>query len=126
MLKKSSATLLVLALGFGASAFASGFAYPVANETGTAYRNPEYALRNGALVRVDDLSAPSAATQAGDAPMPGAFTYRGDGIGWEVIPHDFALSGSHLAHSDKCDHMMHAAAAPTTSEVDAMRLMSPG
>jgi hypothetical protein len=126
MLKKSSATLLVLALGFGASALASEFAYPVANETGTAYRNPEYALRDGALVRVDDLSAPPASSQAGDAPIARAFTYRGDGIGWEVTSHDFALSGSHLAHSDKCDHMMHTAVAPTASEVDAMRLMSPG
>lgn len=126
MLKKSSATLLVLALGFGASAFASDFAYPVANETGTAYRNPEYALRNGALVRVDDLSAPSASAQANNTPAPGAFTYRGDGIGWEVTSHDFVLSGSRLAHSDKCDHMMRTAVAPTTSEVDAMRLMSPG
>lgn len=125
MLRKLSATLLVPALVLGAGALASDFAYPVANEIGTAYRNPEYALRDGALVRVDDLAGPS--TSVRDiANARGEFTYRGDGVGWEITPHDFVVAGSRLAHSDRCDHRMHTAVAPAASEVDAMRMMSPG
>lgn len=125
MFIKSSAALITLALGFAVNAFASDLAYPVANESGTAYRTAEYAVRDGGLVRVDDLNtaAPAASTQR--APE-GKFTYRGDGTGWEVAPHKLVFTGGHLMHSNECDHAVHTAMAPTAAQVDAARIQSPG
>ena len=102
MLKPSAALLLVLGSTLGATAFAADFARPAPNETGTVYSNPQYAVVQGRLQRIDDLNA---------------------GNGAE---HDFVLAGATLAHSDKCDHMVRTAIAPTASEIDAMRVMSPG
>ena len=124
MFIKSSAALITLALGFTVSAFASDLAYPLANESGTAYRTAEYVVRGGSLVRVDELNAAgSASTQADDQ---GAFVYRGDGTGWEVAEHKLVFTGGRLVHSNECDHAVHTAMAPTPVDVDKARLQSPG
>ena len=54
------------------------------------------------------------------------FTYRGDGIGWEVAPHKYVFSAGGLAMSDECDHVVRIVKGPTPAEIESGRVLSPG
>jgi hypothetical protein len=70
-------------------------------------------------------AAPSPVRTSSTA-APGNFTYRCDGIGWEITPHKYVFSGGRLVHSDECDHTMRTAEAVTPAVIEAGRKLWPG
>ena len=108
---------------------ADGFVYAGAEESGYQIEQYRY-FRNEEKERHATWRQ-SASPVKGNAPAlaKGAvsgFTYRGDGIGWEVAPHKYTFSAGGLAMSDECDHAVRIVKAPTPAEMDSGRVLSPG
>ena len=101
MSNKSSALLALLAASFIGSASAAEFAYPVANETGSAYRGAEYIFQGGKLVRVDE----AAAVAPVDGAVPDtAWEYVGGDSGWQLKQHAYDFVKGGLVHADAFRH----------------------
>ena len=66
-------------------------------------------------------AAVAATSKAKRAPTPGAFSYSGEGVGWEVTQHKYVWTGSGFAHSDECDHTIRAAEAITPEGIESAR-----
>ena len=106
-----------------------GFVYAGAEESGYQVEQYRY-FRNEENERLATWRQP-ASTVKGNAPAlaTGAvsgFTYRGDGIGWEVAPHKYVFSAGGLAMSNECDHAVRIVKGPTPAEIDSGRVLSPG
>lgn len=102
MSKRSSALLALLAASFIGSGAAAEFAYPVANETGSAYRGAEYILQGGKLVRVDEAAA--AAPVYGAFPADSDWEYVGGDSGWKLKQHEYGFSKGGVIHADAFRH----------------------
>lgn len=76
--------------------------------------------------KANSTAAAKAPVRTNAKGAPANFTYRGDGIGWEITPHKYVFAGGRLAHSDECDHAMRTAAAITPADVEAGRKLWPG
>ena len=98
---KQSAAILLLGAGFAGAAISADLAYPVSDETGTAYRAAEYALRAGKLVRVDHADGAPAVAPA--TPASEWLLVAGD-TGWELKPHAYDISQGRLVHADEFAH----------------------
>ena len=106
-----------------------GFVYAGAEESGYQVEQYRY-FRNEEKERHATWRQPASAVK-GNAPAlaTGAingFTYRGDGIGWEVAPHKYVFTAGGLAMSDECDHAVRIVKGPTPAEIESGRVLSPG
>ena len=56
----------------------------------------------------------------------GGFEYVGGDAGWQLAQHKYEFTNGKLVMSDECDHAIRSAQAPTPSDVESARRLSPG
>ena len=54
------------------------------------------------------------------------FEYVGGDAGWQLSQHKYEFVNGRFAMSDECDHAIRTAIAPTPTEVEKARQLSPG
>jgi hypothetical protein len=86
---------------------------------------PAYAYENGRFVLLNAPAASAATARAQTAVFAG-FEPAGGDAGWQLAQHKYDFVNGKLTMSDECDHAIRTAQAPTPTEVDSARRLSPG